>query len=174
MCKAGGDRLGAGNERWFYQVSTEMGAYIFVLIIVCVTMKCILYLQSTVHVVLIKWEKVYFILFKFQFVTVQNRKRSKQGWILFIGIVHSKCAGINKYLNLIPLSKTPFIKQVLCFYCGYQKSILSQTVDTTALLRNIWCCTAEWNKPVAEKTKTWWSAATFSPWGLMADQPVII
>ena len=49
----------------------------FVLIIVCVTIKGILHLQSTIHVVLIKWEKVYLGLFEFQFVTVQNGKKSK-------------------------------------------------------------------------------------------------
>ena len=37
----------------------------FVLIIVCVTIKFILHLQSTMHVLLIKREKVYLSLFEF-------------------------------------------------------------------------------------------------------------
>ena len=51
----------------------------FLLIIVRVTIKGIFHLQSTMHVVLIKWEKVYLSLFEFQFVTVQNGKKCKGG-----------------------------------------------------------------------------------------------
>ena len=51
----------------------------FVLIIVCVTIKNIFHFQSTMHVLLIKREKVYLSLFEFQLVTVHNGKKSKGG-----------------------------------------------------------------------------------------------
>ena len=82
----------------------------FVLIIVCFTITFILHLQSTMHVLLIKQEKVYLSLFEFQLVTVHNGKKFKGGEYLckalyirgrHIGNLMIKCIGIDTVELLI-------------------------------------------------------------------------